>query len=833
MEMARERDALNHPKEGTMSRRKLITLLAALTLVAPLMFYGCSGDDGTNGVNGTNGLPGKDLTATATPESCTVCHGTAGDEHQASYDVLYQDNVIQVDNVAYQFVGNNDVVTFNMKSKKTGTALPFDCSKVQNLNIYFVQYDNNLNRFQFNPPLPPSLERLAIKGGVKVDNVVTGTLTSVGGLCTSTFPSQLDNVDLSTKNGVIVVYGFDEQVGSIPSPSRVKQVKYPYAGLLKTGTVDYVSAANVKGCEKCHTVPYLKHGNIYGRVNGDAATDMYTCKACHLDDGDGGHFVWQLLVDDPVRAGALWAQKPGDVESLMDNTEKAKYAYKTRLMNDVHMSHAMEFEYPQSMASCVTCHEGKLNKILTDNNFALETCRSCHPVTGSAQSQKPQPALKDILPASIHGSMNLGNNATNCNGCHKVGGIGPVFSAIHTGYDKVIYTDNGVKYSEIFKVTIDNATFVDNTNKLTFSFHATKNGGPAGLAVTDIKPTVLVGLYGWDSKDYIVGPHLQFNPPTDNTRNLEYVVGATHPRFTTVSAAGGSWTVTADLSAWASKIAGGSVKRAEIAVMPTLRGGAIADNAVLALDAPSKTFNLGTKLIEDFIPPPGVTPAPKPPAGHANDFFGNSIVKVTAGCNNCHDALATTFHSGDRGGNIVVCRLCHTTVSGASHLEMQSRSIDSYVHAIHAFQAFDIQSVHFDNAVQSMYYDLKIESHFPTFGLTDCEACHNKGKYNVPNQSKSLPGLHSASRDTLFGRNRKIDGVPSYVTGPASRACGSCHRVEWINEDDAVGLASFNSHTRTNGYLLASPPADVFTEINRIMFNWEDGIILSAPVIGP
>ena len=30
------------------------------------------------------------------------------------------------------------------------------------------------------------------------------------------------------------------------------------------------------------------------------------------------------------------------------------YAYKTTLMNDVHMSHAMEFPYPQSMSNCVS-----------------------------------------------------------------------------------------------------------------------------------------------------------------------------------------------------------------------------------------------------------------------------------------------------------------------------------------------------------------------------------------------------------------------------------------------------------------------------------------------
>ena len=30
--------------------------------------------------------------------------------------------------------------------------------------------------------------------------------------------------------------------------------------------------------------------------------------------------------------------------------------------------------------------------------------------------------------------------------------------------------------------------------------------------------------------------------------------------------------------------------------------------------------------------------------------------------------------------------------------------------------------------------------------------------------------------------------MPSYVSGPATRACGGCHRAHYINEDDCPGL---------------------------------------------
>ena len=172
----------------------------------------------------------------------------------------------------------------------------------------------------------------------------------------------------------------------LASPSRVQLALFPFAGLLKLeatpGTVNYVSAASVAGCEKCHTVPYLKHGFIYGRIGGvagDNTTDFYTCKGCHNDNGDGGHQIWQLLANDPQRAAAFEAAG----ETGLTSAETLQYAYKKRLMNDVHMSHAMEFAYPQSMANCSTCHEGsRLANTLTDNNFTIETCKSCHPVNG-------------------------------------------------------------------------------------------------------------------------------------------------------------------------------------------------------------------------------------------------------------------------------------------------------------------------------------------------------------------------------------------------------------------------------------------------------------------
>jgi OmcA/MtrC family decaheme c-type cytochrome len=691
------------------------------------------------------------------PESCVTCHKDAGAEHQASYDEFYQDGVIQVTDLAYSYSApDTSIVTFNM----TKDGDPFDASKADSLGIYFVPYADS--KFQFEP----AAERLSLKGDLTYDGAGGNTSTLAG-----------EAPDVSDVSGLIVVYGRDEDLGSLPA--RIRQTRYPFAAILETGDgVDYVSSANNAGCVKCHTDPYLKHGYIYAQVDHDPGTDFYTCKACHLDNGEGGHFEWQLLVDDPALAAAVLAE-----EVELTPEQEAQYAYPTTLMNDVHMSHAMEFPYPQSMANCATCHEGKLDTVLSDDNFVLSTCKSCHPMTGSEEYGTAESSIETMLLADGHEDLDLAADA--CNDCHRVGKKAEGLSEIHTGYDKVIYAAEGLKYSDAISVTIDSASF-DGSN-LNIAFSAGESPDLDGLDTAAITPTVMVGLYGWDTKDFIIGAHERLFDDNDDgeisrasgdQRALEYDVGEEHPRFATVSAGDGSWEVVADMSAWTDMIDDGSVKRVEIAVMPTLEN---ADGLQLAVNAPSRTFDLGANDFDD-------------------DFY-SPIAKVVDGCNDCHDALATTFHSPDRGGSIVVCRMCHITKSGGSHLEMQSRSLDSYIHATHSFQPYDFDEIDFADPVEALHYEHHIGFPYPTHGVTNCESCHLEDQYDVPDQTMSLPGLlsASASNETI---DRSIPDVPSYITGPASRACGGCHRAALINEDEASELISFNQHTKQGGYLI-------------------------------
>jgi len=741
-----------------MMQKRIVVVLAVVALFA-----------------GTASVFAQELPAGVQPESCVICHNGAGAEHQALYNRYTDATAFAVTIDSVESVPNADdpakfdaTMTFTIMENGAPYVDVAGLPTLAQKRFYGVQYDSATRQF---------IDSVSFSSPTPTETPGQYTVTATG----------IDFAPEASSAEVYMYIAKDQLM--VESVGRGHYALYD--NMLNSGKTfgdadTYVSAANVSGCEKCHGKPYAKHGYRMAEVGG--LPDFAACKNCHYDNRNGGHQDWQVLVADPARYAEVHF---GD--SLTDD-EKAQYAYTANIMNDVHMSHAMEFPYPQSMSNCATCHEGKLDMILTDANFKLETCKSCHPLTAAEGTEANRaPALLAVMPHS--------DSMGACNNCHRDGGFAPVFSKIHTGYDETIYADTaGTKYSDIFSVSIDSASL--DGNNLTISFSAAENGNTTTLSKDSIIPTVLVGLYGYDTKDFIVSPH---GRDADRNRLLEFAIdGQTeNPRFTVVSAEGGSWEVVADLSMWADMIADGTVKRAEIAVMPLLANvvGEIdshengeTDDTAFALIAPSRTFDLVANAFDDG--------------------FYSDIVKVTDGCNNCHDALATTFHSPDRGGNIKVCRLCHVPTSGASHLEMQSRSIDSYVHAIHSFQAFDIGDVNFLDPVEAMRYDLHIEHTYPNFTIQNCKSCHNDGMFEVPDQSKSLPGLLSAS-DSIATWDRNIGTVPLYVTGPASRACGSCHRARLINEDEAGELISFNQHTKQGGYLTegGDDPASLLEQV--------------------
>lgn len=785
------------------SRLRRWSHLVASLAAAAFLLQGCGGGD--DGAAGAPGAAGKDvdpavvtsltdqiktLTQAANPETCATCHGADatvaknGPGHQAEYNKYTDASKLSltVDSVAS--VANGDgtfTSTMTFTAKKSGVGLTAaEMAALDQKTFYASTYNSATGKFD---------KSFSYTGGTTVSAY---TPTGTAGQFTVKAAKATFAPEASTTTGA-QAYAYIVS-GKLDVEGMQLYDDVANAAKAYGDAATYVSAANNAGCVKCHGSPYMKHG--YRAAVVANLSDFGACKNCHYDTRVGGHMDWQLLKDDPAiyaeyNTKALAAAAAGDTahDSIRENmtaAELAKYPYKASIMNDVHMAHNMEFAYPQSMKNCVTCHEGKLDTIFAADKFKAETCISCHSVDG----------IKAKMAAAVYNHSTIELTA-DCAICHKAtGGVGPSFKTVHSGgYEPLIYTDAGVRYSDAIKTTISSVSYAN--KKLTIKFSATGTAG--GVSATSMTPTVLVGLYGYDTKDFLVAAH---GSAADGKRNLEYVWGDGNPRFTPVSAANGSWEVTADLTLWADKITAGTIKRAEIAVLPTIihatettvyRGNTIP--APIALDAPSKTFNFTNNAFETYFA---------------------DIVKTAGGCNTCHDALATTFHLADRGNNIRVCRICHEVSNPGSHLELQSRSIDSYIHSIHSFQAFDPGDIDFADPEASLKYQHHIASSFPNFTIKNCEACHNSGMYNVPNQSKSMPGVLSGT-DTLKGSTRDIGVIPAAVTGPAVRACGGCHRAQVINGDDAAGLATLTQHFKTFGYVITNETGLWASVVEKVM----------------
>jgi len=833
------------------SKHGLWSRLSVLLLIS-IFFTACDGSDGAAGPAGPAGSAGPpgpegppgtglDPLEAAKIESCATCHGGVGDEHQAIYDGYVDASALDMTFSTVTSVpdgaGGFDV-TLAFSITKNG--LPFvDAAGLPSLDqkrFYAVQYDSATGQYlNGNTRLR---ETNVVPGAVAGDYVLTQTGVPFAPE-TPLAPFDGSQVYGYIAQGPLLRHAGDTGA-ELPAGSHVHLYEDVANTALAFGTAAvtdpnaYVSAANVTGCATCHGTPYMKHG--YRDPLVAALPDFASCKSCHYDDRNGGHEDWQYMVDDPLN----WA-----TDGLPAAEVETKYAYKAKLMNDVHMAHAMEFPYPQSMANCATCHECKVDQVLANTNFTPETCLSCHPVQGvdawpemgvegqpgfqaeGAYYQSHRaPALEYLWTRGADLSFHDPVANPNCQACHGAGVSRP-FNEIHSGYDPRISNDAGARYADLFTASIDDVSVAGDV--LTISYSADESAISNAVAGS-LEVHVYVSFYGWGSKQFVVPSHQRDDSVgcSGGTRGcrFEYAPGDTNPLFPSFQeVAPGSYVLTADMAAFQAvvtddiptMIANGDVKTAEITLAPRLD---VDVDVAVGLNAVTQTFDLGAAA---FV---------------ADYFKGDNAVVDTNKCNVCHDQLAVTFHSGrGRGGDIVACKNCHAPVFPGSHLEMASRSIENYVHGIHSFQDFDPGDTFetFD-PVLAKRYDLHINHTFPNFTIRNCEACHKPGTYNVPDQSQSLPGVLSKSDnpatwyDIVGGlaventAGRNISGsVPEFVTGPASRACGGCHRADLINPDRAGDLSAFNAHTEAGGTFVENDAEDtvLYGIIDKIMTLFE------------
>jgi len=797
----------------------------------------------------------------AKAESCNTCHSGAGEDHQAIYDKYVDDSNLALTFTAANITsaptanpagGGFDIsVQFTVTNVDDGEGV--DRSTLDQLRFYAVRYDVALGGYYDSCSLGVYSDVDAANGVYAVRNDALQELPNATRPTICAFDPTATDAQVYGYAARIPLFEHETGPGSeiiyshVHLYDDVANTAVGFGAGVKGADGSYESPANVAGCIKCHGNPYLKHGYRAAVVEG--IPDFAACKSCHYDDRSGGHEDWQWMVDEPYE----WATTELGVE------QETKYAYTANIMNDVHMSHGMEFPYPQSMSNCVQCHEGKLDEVLADEEFKGETCKSCHPLNGtdaggwqydcSTRGLSEEQAAEIGPYCQAHrapsfaylweeaGVSNIHSSLEgDCTVCHAEGGFAPAFSELHTGYDTRIFDADGVRYADTYTLSIDDITADLEANTMTVTFSASDP--------TAVTPEILVSFYGWGTRQFILPSHTY-----DAGRDLgveggrvrfEWEPGDESRLFPSVSGtgtAGDPWVLTVDLAAWVPGVAGDehSDGQPNMSVPDLIEEGIVTKVGVTLLGTVDAVSGSGLKAVtETFdLGEGGLV---------ANYFQGDTALVDEDKCNDCHMQLPVRIH-GNGASTVPACRNCHNPTYTGGHLEMASRSIDNYVHTIHSFQNFDTDDDFEEyDPVYAARYDQHIKHVFPNFTITNCEACHVSGTvtYNVPDQSKALPGVLSETYvlNTWYGiypqndpsglegkpfedaSGRDIGFVPEYVTGPASRACGGCHRARLINQDEAGALASWNAHTQTNGTYVPNDPEDddvLFGVINKIM----------------
>jgi len=523
------------------------------------------------------------------------------------------------------------------------------------------------------------------------------------------------------------------------------------------GEKDYVNAvyvegdvpavqADPKGCDNCHMENLLKHGYISTRpIDQDGKERPFlSCVVCHNNGRNSYHGA-------PVEL------------NLNDTTPASTEA---TLRNTVHAFH-VEFDYPQSMSNCVTCHTGAQLEYVVSNAFKdYDTCQTCHGDLITKYGEHfPLPHDETY-------------KTRNCYYCHEQERIGPKYAEVHNGgysFSKYYYdteTKKATRWSKRVEYQIDEIKYDNATNKLTVDWSVLVDGKPYTLKegfdekaefdfgtdnLTDQKGAyVLVGYLGFGSQDVVAYVRANTSINGDGTATSTLVLDNT--------------TLT-DYQVKAVKVG--------ILGVAAYKSNATDDNSRhIAVTNITTNYNLETLKEEEV-----------------------GLTVSQAKCDSCHNELIihdSGRYRHDAVGNPDSCMFCHNPATPAGHYTEQSRALDTYLHALHEGQPLPDGS----GAMEE----------YPVGSMANCAKCHIDG-FTIPNQIDDLGAYLSGKTARTDRPNRAVtDGV---TTGPAAAACGSCHKAYMISH--GYDTTSINSHFDVMGYYeLTSNVNDYKTVMQKV-----------------
>jgi OmcA/MtrC family decaheme c-type cytochrome len=835
-----------------MSRKKLITLLAVLTLAAPLMFYGCSGDDGSAGPAGDNGATGGPGTGVVADETCVLCHGegkikdvalahrigqTAGSMtvtiQSVEFGAPVDNNVPVTVNFTFAATDNAEIDITNKIDLTTPatatTALPNNSDNLAYISFYLAQLRPGQNKspdewsgFIVNPGgTGSSLFRTALGDNVAGANFDYNQGTGIGSY---TFHTSAVTVEDGYEDNLVTRAAI--QVSGVPITLFTSDPYFnresrrrPVANAWK----DVVSGVGVQTAAPGAGYP------VKNDVNKDA------CNTCHdpLAIHGGGRREYQMCQMchnaklEPLTVIEGGIPLPGDNLALVNLIHKIHNSAGGDRFTGVQDIGGFALNepiaYPQAINNCTTCHQGPAAADNTYDNFMNRpsrlACGACHFKVDFATG----------VPGGHPGGVQTSDS--NCSLCHPPA----VILGYHAAHEGAPPTPNNPTLAGTLKalqyginsVTVDNTTatikfWIKNVTDNVFLNLGDKSAGdnvtklPAGFNAGSSGTTTPSFLFAYTMTqdgvstpaDYTNGGRIDSGShATGYAGQPQSVSIIGRPIVSNDNVAFSEYTVTVpNAFPFGAKMRAVALQGYFI---QTSGGIAAAGDALdnVARHTPSVQIAVNGDAVRRTVVKSGY----------------NATTGKPEGCLECHEVFEG--HGGSRVNNAQVCVMCHNpnmTSSGrtitASPINPDivalfgsdplaypevTNNFKALIHGLHSSEAMRVNEfVDIRNRLDGVLV-LGNEILFPG-DLSHCLKCHVGTTYRnvlVPNAllttEKITTGVDSETRAQIIAARDSVPNDTDLVSSATASACGYCH-------DTPTDV----SHFRTMGGDIKSTRAD-------------------------
>ena len=779
--------------------------LVLMLAVSVSMLTGCDGDDGAPGADGKsayeiavdNGFVGTEqewldsltpVADTATPESCGVCHNDIAMTHMPALRTSDVDVTVAapVDNA-----GALDI-DFDLEVDGVGIA-GYAVRRV------YAYYDAGLV-VPTTPTDRSSFERDTLCSGT-ADCAASAfvTLADIGaGSYTVTISDDAVTPDVNVYADAVYLIQMEGADGT--RPIVVTENGAPAIRDLVSNT----------GCQSCH--------GDYVFNDGHYTVAAEYCQVCHVRSGrdfyiaDTAEQNANCDDDDP----ATICNNEGDGGNLPIYVHGVHNSH--NMPAGVAYFHGEEWSvgYPSNMWNCVTCHQtpAQLDAAVTAPvDFYL--CMSCHQswdgFTHTHDAADGSYEAGDMIFAAnnFHRSADIN---TDCMSCHaavasldEVGDFHNDFQGTDAHYDS-FYRGVDISFANPNDLTYEITGVTSDGKNVSFTWTVSDASGPIDPCTESARFEQLRTYLAYAKGDDWVNEFAGSAPGQPGSSPRPF------PDNTTCAAAAPFTATTTGLTLNAEAVA-------------------YADKVGLVLSGkPLDTITVEATDRDFFVRVPSSVYAFDAATG--DQLEGRRDAVDNAKCLNCHQGTLYQ-HGGDRVDNEQHCVVCHNPASNDKNnrleryaivnddgkvntdatydgLTAQTYDLRHMLHAIHGIsKREDPWTIYRGRGIYMFANpdtqkptgwpgegpDLPIYGstndstqthnwtvvHFPRL-VNECEACHNEGLYEAPDQTKAVALTTDAGTDWP-------DQSDDRVIGPTAAACTGCHYN-----------AAVRSHAKQFGY---------------------------------